>query len=173
MDKTTKVTLGILALVVLGLAIFIPPTVSKWKAQNARFDEAMRNRKPQAGEQGAEMRAAMEDLRRAVPQPTPEEQAKVQAMTQSAPGGVSLMDLVFTAESVKTWPQPQKDAALQAALQQLANPDPEIRLMAVEVLGRMGDSRAIPQVFNLQQDTNGKVRTATRRTLIALGYQVP
>ena len=175
MEKTMKVlvAIAILALAVYGVAVYIPGMTRDSSVRDAQVQEALRTRQPRAGEQGAEMRAAMEDIQRAIPQPTPEEQAKVNALTQAAPGGASLMDLMLSAESVKTWPQPQKDAALQTALQQMANPDPEIRLMAVEVLGRMGDSRAIPQVFNMQKDPDPHVQAAATRTLKALGYPIP
>lgn len=174
MEKIMKVivAVGILALAVYGIAVYIP-SMSGDAGQESGFEEALRTREPRPGEQGAEMRAAMEDIKRFTPQLSPEEQARADALVQGGQGGVSLMDLMLSAEAVKTWPQPQQDAALRTALHQMGSTDPEVRLMAVEVLGRMGDPRAIPQVFNMQQDPHPPVRAAATRTLKALGYPVP
>jgi hypothetical protein len=62
-------------------------------------------------------------------------------------------------------------AAVPALVQTLQDPDPAVRLTAVEVLGRMGaDARdAVPHLVRLLDDPNLAVRKAAARTLGRIG----
>jgi HEAT repeat protein len=62
-------------------------------------------------------------------------------------------------------------AAVPSLTQALQNPDPEVRLKAVEVLGRMGvDAKdAVPHLVRLLDDPDDQVRKAATRTLGRIG----
>jgi len=62
-------------------------------------------------------------------------------------------------------------AAVPALVEALRNPDPTVRLKAVEVLGRMGDDAApaVPDLVRLLADPNPDVQKAATRTLGRIG----
>ena len=62
-------------------------------------------------------------------------------------------------------------AAVPALITALRDPDPAVRLKAVEVLGRMGDdaAAAVPDLIKLLDDPDPEVRKAAARTIGRIG----
>jgi hypothetical protein len=62
-------------------------------------------------------------------------------------------------------------AAVPALVNALHDPDPAVRLKAIEVLGRMGDDAApaVPDLIGLLNDANPDVQKAATRTLGRIG----
>jgi len=62
-------------------------------------------------------------------------------------------------------------AAVPALVTALRDPEPSVRLKAVEVLGRMGDDAqgAVPDLIRLLDDSDADVRKAATRTLGRIG----
>jgi hypothetical protein len=172
MEKSTKIVLGILAVIVLALAIKIPGWYHNYNAANKRFDEAMANRTPPPGSQAAEAAAAMEDIRRATPTLTPEQERAARAMTQAPAGGMAPMEVMMAAEDIRDGPQARRDAALRTMLTLMESQDVDDRRMAIQTLARLKDNRAIPNVFNHLHDQDTRVQGVARRTLQALGYPI-
>ena len=56
-------------------------------------------------------------------------------------------------------------SALDALLQNLKDPDLEIRLVSIESLGTLGDKDALPALINLMRDENPQIKEAARKTL--------
>jgi hypothetical protein len=61
--------------------------------------------------------------------------------------------------------------AVPSLVQAMQNPDPQIRLKAVKVLGRMGpDAKdAVPDLIRLLEDPDEEIRKAASRTLGRIG----
>jgi HEAT repeat protein len=62
-------------------------------------------------------------------------------------------------------------AAVPALVNELRHPDPQVRLKATEVLGRMGEEAqaAVPELVRLLDDPDHEVRKAAARTLGRIG----
>ncbi|HEY3267799.1 MAG TPA: HEAT repeat domain-containing protein [Armatimonadota bacterium] len=171
MGNSSKIFWALATLALVGIVCLGVRTRNRWVAQDERFRQALAHRQERVGEPGQVARETMEDMKRAMPAPDPATERKMEVLTSAAPGSPPAIAIMMNPESVKTMPQAQRDAALQTMLGVANAGEREERAMAIEALGRMGDTRAIYRLCQLANDQDALISDRANRALANLGYR--
>lgn len=142
-----------------------------WVENDRKFAEALKHRQPRPGEAGAEMKASMEDIKRSMPTPDPAMERRLQVLNTAAPGSSTAFEIMLDPSKVKALPPDQRGPALQTLFSVLSTGERNDKVMAIEALSQIGDTRAIIPLCRAADGQDAVVSRYANRALESMGYR--